>query len=167
MIIGIGGMSRSGKTTLAQEIASNYPYGTACVLSLDDYAVPEKDIPMINDMIDWEHPESIDFDRFYLDAVDNNKEYDLVLVEGFLVFLHEPLRKAFNMKICLTISKQEFERRRKEQYTEPQWYLDHIWDSYHRYQGRYEEECDLLLDGAGDVDLVPIVIGMTLGFIDE
>jgi len=156
MIIGIGGMSRSGKTTLAHKIAEYYKQYSVCVLSLDDYAIPEKDIPMIHDMIDWEHPESIDFDKFYLDVVDFSKEYDLVLAEGFLIFLHEPLRNAFDKKICATITKEEFARRRKDQYNEPQWYLDHIWDSYYRYQGRYEEECDLVLSGEGafDLDLV-------------
>ncbi|RLD22013.1 MAG: hypothetical protein DRI69_02455 [Bacteroidetes bacterium] len=167
MIIGIGGMSRSGKTTMAHQIAAHFEKGSVSVLSLDDYAFPEKEIPMINDMIDWEHPESIDFDRFYLDVYDSSKEYGLVLAEGFLIYLHEPLRKLFDKKICVTISREEFERRRKEQYTEPQWYLDHIWESYHRYQGRYEAECDLVFDASGTVDMVPIAIGMILEYMEE
>ncbi len=154
-------MSRSGKTTLAQQIASKYSRGSTCVLSIDDYAIAEKDIPMIDNMVDWEHPESIDFDRFYLDVVDAAKEYDLVIAEGFLIYLHEPLRKLFNKKICITITREEFERRRKEQYTEPQWYFDHIWDSYYRYQGRYESGCDLVVDGELAVD-----IEMIIEFID-
>lgn len=155
-------MSRSGKTTLAHQIAELVTGGRVRVLSLDDYAVPEKDIPMIRDMIDWEHPESIDFDRFYLDVYDANKEYDLVLAEGFLIYLHEPLRKLFDKRICISISREEFERRRKEQYTEPQWYLDHIWGSYYLYQGRYEAECDLVLDGSEGEDMVAIAIGMII-----
>jgi len=163
MIIGIGGMSRSGKTSLALQIAAHFNHNSACVLSLDDYTFPEKDIPMINDMLDWDHPESIDFDKFYLDVYDNSKEYDLVLAEGFLIYLHTPLRKLFDKKICVTVSREEFESRRKEQYDEPPWYRDHIWDSYYRYQGRYEEECDLVLDGSGAIELLPIVIAMVTG----
>ena len=157
MIIGIGGMSRSGKTTLAHQIATVYTKGTVAVLSLDDYAIPEKDIPKIRDMVDWEHPESIDFDRIYLDVYDANNQFDLVIAEGFLIYLHEPLRNLFDKKLCLTFSKKMFEQRRKEQYTEPQWYLDHIWESYYRYQRRYEEECDLVLDGALPIDLEQIL----------
>jgi uridine kinase len=162
MIIGIGGMSRSGKTTLAHQIAAGYTKGTVVVLSLDDYAVPKKDIPMVRDMIDWEHPESIDFDRFYLDVFDAGHQYDLVIAEGFLIYLHEPLRNLFDKKICVIITKEGFERRRREQYVEPQWYLDHIWDSYYRYQGRYEEVCDLVLDGERALDSDSV-----LRFIDE
>jgi uridine kinase len=153
MIIGIGGMSRSGKTTLAHQMAADYTKGSVVVLSLDDYALPEKDIPMIGDMIDWEHPESIDFDKYYLDIFDAGHQFDLVLAEGFLIFLHEPLRKLFDKKVCVTVTREEFERRRKLQYTEPYWYLDHIWDSYYLYQGRYEPECDLVLDGNLPIDL--------------
>jgi uridine kinase len=152
MIIGIGGMSRSGKTTLAKRIASNYTAGRVTILSLDDYAIPEKDIPMVRDMIDWEHPESIDFDRFYLDVYDAGHEFNLVLAEGFLIYLHPPLRDIFDKKICVTITREEFERRRKQQYKEPQWYLDHIWDSYQLYQGRFESECDLILNGDQSID---------------
>ena len=47
----------------------------------------------------------------------------------------------------------------KKQYSEPQWYREHIWDSYYRYQGRFEEECDLLVDGSGEVD-VEMVVGL-------
>ena len=154
-------MSRSGKTTLAQQIASKYSRGSTCVLSIDDYAIAEKDIPMIDNMVDWEHPESIDFDRFYLDVVDAAKEYDLVIAEGFLIYLHEPLRRLFEKKICITITREEFERRRKEQYTEPQWYLDHIWNSYQKFQARYEAECDLVVDAGQTVhiELIMKLIG--------
>ena len=114
MVIGIGGMSRSGKTWLAHEIGKLYGQTNAVVLSLDDYAVPEKDIPMIRDMVDWEHPESIDFDRLYLDVFDASHVFNLVIVEGFLIFLHEPIRKLLNKKICISIPRDVFEQRRKK-----------------------------------------------------
>ena len=69
MIIGIGGVSRSGKSTLAALIYRLYTEGgqTAIVLAQDDFVFPTEQIPKIRngseEEIDWEIPESIDFQR--------------------------------------------------------------------------------------------------------
>ena len=80
MTIGIGGISRSGKSTLAALIFQLFTvdegnpdfFGkggqTANILAQDDYVFPNEQIPIIRNgneiEIDWEIPESIDFQRY-------------------------------------------------------------------------------------------------------
>ncbi|MEL6252490.1 MAG: hypothetical protein AAFR87_10815, partial [Bacteroidota bacterium] len=60
MLIGIGGLSRSGKTKLAKRVKGLYKEQKVILLHQDDFVKAEEDIPLIQNHIDWEVPESID-----------------------------------------------------------------------------------------------------------
>ncbi|MBZ0243851.1 MAG: hypothetical protein K8F24_11590, partial [Bacteroidales bacterium] len=98
MIIGIGGASRAGKTTLAEWIRKQFPHQKTQILCQDDYVFPTRLIPRIQDRIDWEHPDSVDHEALRKAIIAEAKSNDLVIVEGLMVF-HDQLTNALYDKM--------------------------------------------------------------------
>lgn len=138
-IIGIGGVSQSGKSSLAEKIKKRFS-GNTLVWSQDDFTNPESQIPKINNLTDWEHPDSIDFQQIK-NLIEAQKEnYDLIILEGLLAFHDDELANFFDIKIMLTISKDTFLQRRKQETrwgSEPDWFIHHVWDSFLNF-GNYQ-----------------------------
>ena len=136
MIIGIGGVSNSGKSKLAEMLKDNFKDKKVKILSQDDFVFPFYEIPIINDHVNWESPESISFIA-YRDAILEAKEnYDIVVAEGLMVFYNNSINKLFDKKIFMEISKNTFVKRKKKDFRwgeEPDWYIQHIWKSFERF----------------------------------
>jgi len=156
MKIGIGGISRAGKTQLANYIKDLFPYRKTIVLCQDDFVFEQNKLPVIKDEIDWESPASIDFEKFRKAINKAGKEHDIVIVEGLLIFYNSGICTDLDKKIFVYINEAIF-RERKLKDTRwgsfPYWYVDHIWNSYRKY-GRVEREREdfLHLDGSRDFD---------------
>jgi nicotinamide/nicotinate riboside kinase len=157
MIIGIAGVSRSGKTTLADLIQKKLIMKgeTATVLHQDDFVMPENEIPKIRHRIDWECPQSIDFQRFKSKILEAKKQYKHVITEGLLNFWDADINLLFDKKIFVQISKETFlERRNKEKRWgfEPKWFYEHVWKSHEKY-GKIGLDADtIMLSGEVDFD---------------
>lgn len=139
-IIGIGGCSRSGKSSLARQINDALDNNRVLLLDMDDFVLPASEIPKINDRTDWERPESVDF-RQLVQTIKDNEDYDVIVVEGILIFANQELVELMDTKIWMQISRKAFLERRKKETRwgeEPDWFLDHVWDSYIKY-GQYPE----------------------------
>ncbi len=153
MIIGIGGISRAGKTTLALKLKEYYMNDGVKIFHLDKYTIPWNQIPKIGKMIDWEDPISINFNKLEQDIIESLKDNKIIIAEGFLIYYHQPIRDLFDIKIYLSISKDIFITRRKRQYNEPAWYIEHIWNSYHKNHNKFRKNCEIKLDENSDVYL--------------
>lgn len=93
MILGIGVASRSGKSTLAQDLKRRNEELYIAIISQDDYVYPENQIPKINSEIDWECPESINFEKFITVVKQANLIFDVTIAEGLLIFQNrEPFK---------------------------------------------------------------------------
>ena len=86
MIIGIGGVSRAGKTSLALQIEKWYESGSVKILHQDDFIRPIEKMPLVKGHIDWEHPDSYDFVGLVKTIKKERKKFDIVVVEGLMVF---------------------------------------------------------------------------------
>ena len=138
MVIGIGGVSRSGKTTRALDLQASFEKAgkTAVVLHQDDYTRPKRLIPRIRYKIDWEHPGSMDFRRLEKAILDARAQYDVVIAEGILVFYDPAVNALFDERYLMEIDRNTFlDRRTKETRwgREPRWYIEYVWDSYLRW----------------------------------
>ncbi len=134
MVIGIGGVSTSGKSGLARQIASMLPHKKVAVLCMDDYCRPN--LPSIRDHVDWEHPSSIDYDRYYDAVLAANATNDVVVAEGIFAFHNERINALYDKTIFLSIDKETFLKRKSIDLRwgkEPEWYMEHIWESYLQY----------------------------------
>ncbi|MFA5417164.1 MAG: hypothetical protein WC341_01775 [Bacteroidales bacterium] len=136
MVIGIGGVSNAGKSTLARNLKKVLHEVDVVSLCQDDFALPIGEIPKINGHTDWECTDSIDFDRFYKEALHQIKLHELVILEGIFAFQDERLNNLMDLKLFLTLDKKTFLTRKNKDIRwgkEPEWYVEHIWDSHQKY----------------------------------
>jgi len=158
--IGIGGVSRAGKTSLSNYIKSLYPSKSSYIITMDDYVKDEADIPKIMDHTDWEHPISINYERIQKTLKEAIDTYDIVITEGILIFYSKELNGLFDKRIFIDIPKTVFYKRKREDTrwgTEPDWYIDYIWDSYLKY-GKLKDSDTNTLYVHGTEDWSPMLI---------
>ncbi|MTI41045.1 uridine kinase family protein [Fulvivirga lutimaris] len=131
MIIGIAGVSRSGKTTLA--ISLKEKLGNAEIISLDDYPAKIENFKYIKDVIDWEHPSSLDFVKIIDVVREAATKNEIIIVEGIFLFHHETLKSLIDKFIYLDLEKEDFLKRKLHDNRWghiPNWYREHIWQSH-------------------------------------
>lgn len=138
LIIGIGGVSRAGKTKLARRLQRHFQeHGrSALILHQDAFVFPESLIPKVGGRVDWEHPGSIDFPRFRQAIQEAAKQFDVVFAEGLMAFYDAETNRLYDKCFFVEISRPTFLRRKaadKRWGEEPAWYVEHIWESYLKY----------------------------------
>ena len=137
VIVAIAGGTGSGKTTLAKKIIDSYQNVKINYLSLDSYY---KDFSQMSfterSKINFDHPDSIDFDLFYqqineyltgsdiktptysykrhkrLKKKGNLRQGDLLIVDGILILLKKSIRDFFDLSIFLKVNSSERLKRR-------------------------------------------------------
>jgi nicotinamide/nicotinate riboside kinase len=152
LCIGIGGVSRSGKTFLSGILKNVFE--NSVVIHQDTFVPDEQQIPKIKDHIDWERPEAIDWQSFRHAIVSAIQSGNIVIVEGLFTFNNHEINKLYNKTIFITLSKDEFLTRKNKDLRwgrEPIWYINHIWESYLQY-GLLPEELANSLKVNGEVD---------------
>ena len=140
-LIVIGGVSRSGKTTLAGELASLLP--NAIIISQDDFVLSEKFIPTIKDRINWEDTKSIDWISLIDQLNQLLSQYQFILLEGIFAYNSLVINDLVDYAIYLKLDYKMFiERRRQETRwgMEPHWYIDHVWKAHLKFANPYHIE---------------------------
>ncbi len=144
-------MSRAGKSTLANKLATEFNLSgyNVVIIDQDDYVLNQEQIPLIKNKTDWETPLSMDWPRLKTAITNNLIEYDIVILEGIFCFYDCEITTMMDLKIFLKISYRLFEERKKKDLRwdntpVPSWYRRHIWQSYKSY-GIPEEMNDVLL----------------------
>ncbi len=136
MIIGIGGVSRSGKTTLANRLVPFFKGKLTGILHQDEYVMAGYSAPLINGIFDWEHPGSIDFNRLKHDLLWMKGHLDVVILEGLFAFSDPDLVSNYDKKIYIDLDYNTFYERKKLDSRwgkVPEWYLEHIWKSHIKF----------------------------------
>ncbi|HEY9362753.1 MAG TPA: hypothetical protein VIQ00_05800 [Chitinophagaceae bacterium] len=163
MIIGIGGVSRAGKTSLSGFLKKNL--GRKCVeIHLDSYIkdsshwdffmkYPIFYLSSIHKMFDMEHPDVIDFNRLYEDIIRSNEENEIVIAEGFLI-THDPrIKNLIDCYIHVAVNKEEFIKRRTNDYKKSNsWYANHVWKSFMKYGNNYNGLNYMVVDANNEMD---------------
>ena len=95
-LLGIGGVSRSGKSELAQNLLTYYESQgkKVKILDQDKFIIDKRQIPRIKDRLDWEHPDSIDWSTL-TGEIHFNDKYDLKIVEGIFAFTKPEIARLF------------------------------------------------------------------------
>ncbi|XP_061483785.1 nicotinamide riboside kinase 1 isoform X2 [Rhineura floridana] len=164
LVIGLGGVTNGGKTTLARRLKKQLP--NCIILSQDDYFKPESDVAVDEhgflqyDVLDALHMEKMVADiRSWMTNLedsaltrppysthDNQKGAEgtrVLIVEGFLLYNYKPLSDIWNKKYFLTIPYEECKRRRSSRIYNPPdspGYFDgHVWPMYLKHKREMEE----------------------------
>lgn len=158
MIIGIGGVSRAGKTTLSSFLKKKLKKRTFEV-HLDHYIkdsshwdffakFPAFYLSKLYRKFDMEHPDTIDFNRLYKDIVHYSKEYEVVIAEGFLISYDPRIRNLINKYIHIHMSKEVFLQRRMNDFKRNnEWYANHVWNSFMKYGNNYHDLDYIVVNG--------------------
>ena len=144
-MVGIAGVSCSGKTTVALELLRTNP--KSALISFDDYIYSSKEIDY-SKVSDWESPrlyklgalkkdlvklkkgETITYSTHSRKSSIENiiaktaKSKPLIIVEGFLLFYDLGVREQLDLRIFLDLPEEEILRRRFARRTEKD-YWDH------------------------------------------
>jgi uridine kinase len=132
-LILIGGVSRSGKTTLAKQLSLLLP--NTRIISQDDFVLPSSSLPLIRDRYDWDSPESIDWSILYRHITQELTQHEHVILEGIFAYNSQKINRLSDYNIYLSLDQSTFQERRKKETrwgTEPSWYMAHVWNAHIR-----------------------------------
>ena len=156
LIIGIGGGTGSGKTTVVNQIISEFPKGEVQVISQDSYYKDTSHLTFEDRCkINFDHPQSIDFILLetHLKELKKGKNINqpvysfkthnrtgdttltepkkVIIVEGILILSNTQLRSIFDVKIFVHADSDErLIRRLKRDIAERGRDLDEVLDRY-------------------------------------
>ncbi|XP_053559110.1 nicotinamide riboside kinase 2 [Bombina bombina] len=175
IIIGIGGITNGGKTTLTKRLINILP--NCCVVHQDDFFKPPDQIEVGEDGFkQWDVITSIDMEamvntvsawienpvKFALShgisvspphKGSDKEDLQILILEGFLLYNHKMLAEMCTERYYLTIPYEECKKRRSgRNYTVPDppgLFDGHVWPMYLKHRKEMEESgvCIVSLDG--------------------
>ncbi|XP_018530185.1 nicotinamide riboside kinase 1 isoform X2 [Lates calcarifer] len=155
LIVGVGGMTNGGKSTLSKSLHQQIP--NSCIIAQDSYFKDDSVVPVDSngfkqyDMLDALHMDTLmsEVDSWRRDPESFLKQRGLnperttptvdtevyvLIVEGFLIFNYRPLNELFDKRYFMEIPYDVCKRRRSLRvYTppDPPGYFDgHVWPMY-------------------------------------
>lgn len=158
IVVGLGGGTASGKTTVCRKIGAYFSPGQVCILDQDSYYRDLSDTPIEERrLFNFDHPAAFDIDLLveHLDSLRNGKAIEkpiysyathsrtsetkrvepsaIVILEGILVLDSKPLRERMDVKIFVdTDDDIRFIRRLRRDLNERGRDLENVIDQYQR-----------------------------------
>jgi len=154
----IAGISRSGKSSLAKELCARL--SSSIHLDQDQFVKPESEIPLIRGRIDWETPDSIDWQNWNKAILKGLGEHSYVIAEGIFALTDTDLIKQASLIILLEIDEAEFKARRKDETRwgeEPDWFIQHVWNAHIQYHNPHKIHPDFVLNSYSVDDIQQII----------
>jgi uridine kinase len=156
IVIGIGGGTGSGKTTVAKEVRKHFPEESVVIVHHDSYYVDRSDLsPENRENINYDHPDSFDNDLLKEQLTDlragrpiEKPIYDfethtrrketitvrparIILLEGILVLAEDELRELMDIKLFVdTDADERFIRRLRRDITDRGRTVDQVIEQY-------------------------------------
>ncbi|XP_072261220.1 nicotinamide riboside kinase 2 [Pyxicephalus adspersus] len=171
IIIGIGGVTNGGKTTLTKRLIATLP--NSCVVHQDDFFKPPDQIEvgedgfkqwdvitsldmeaMVNTVTAWvENPVKFARSHGKSRSASSNSDVQILILEGFLLYNNKLLASMCTERYYLTIPYDECKRRRSgRNYTVPDppgLFDGHVWPMYlkHRHEMKQSGVSIVSIDG--------------------
>eukprot|EP00747_Dinoflagellata_sp_TGD_P030018 gnl/TRDRNA2_/TRDRNA2_134337_c0_seq1.p1 gnl/TRDRNA2_/TRDRNA2_134337_c0~~gnl/TRDRNA2_/TRDRNA2_134337_c0_seq1.p1 ORF type:complete len:374 (+),score=79.20 gnl/TRDRNA2_/TRDRNA2_134337_c0_seq1:65-1186(+) len=155
LFVGIGGASKTGKTTLTAALADCIRGKGREVATVDmgkfDRCPGTYSLGAGVHESMFENPSSVnwqDFVRAITTAADKvaskgtQQVPSIVIAEGFLIFWMRQIREAFHKRIYLRATREEVLRRRQASATLPEPFVEHVFWPCHLQFGQPQDVCD-------------------------
>lgn len=165
MIIGIGGVSRAGKTTLAEKLKTEFlkKGKTIDIFCQDDFLKPKITLSKVEGIPDWERPSSIKWDLLTKNV--ENSTADIIIIEGLFSFYPASFRAHYDLKIFINLPKKLFVSRRlqddrwtESEGKEPAWHIEHVWRSFLKYGQMKDDKSEYFqIPGEEELDVSKIL----------
>ncbi|XP_077903608.1 nicotinamide riboside kinase 1 isoform X2 [Ictidomys tridecemlineatus] len=156
-VIGIGGVTNGGKTTLAKNLQKHLP--NCSIICQDDFFKPESEVETDkNGFLQYDVLEALNMEEMMsaiscwmespghsVESTDGTsaEEIPILIIEGFLLFNYRPLDTVWNRSYFLTIPYEECKRRRSTRIykpPDPPGYFDgHVWPMYLKHRREMED----------------------------
>ncbi|MFH1690083.1 MAG: uridine kinase [Candidatus Eisenbacteria bacterium] len=156
IIIGIGGGTGSGKTTVAKQVRKHFPEESVVIVHHDSYYVDRSDLsPASRENINYDHPDSFDNELLLAQLNDlrggkavDKPIYDfethtrrketitvrparIILLEGILVLAEDVLRETMDIKLYVdTDADERFIRRLRRDISDRGRTVDQVIEQY-------------------------------------
>jgi uridine kinase len=156
IVIGIGGGTGSGKTTVAKQVRKHFPEESVVIVHHDSYYVDRGDLPPSSrEKINYDHPDSFDNDLLIAQLSDlrggkaiEKPIYDfethtrrkdtitvrparIILLEGILVLSEDVLRETMDIKLYVdTDADERFIRRLRRDISDRGRTVDQVIEQY-------------------------------------
>jgi len=150
-LILISGISRSGKSTLAKQLQKDLPQ--VLVIHQDEYTLPEEQLPRIKHRIDWEKPDTLDWNKLCQLINQEMEKHQYLILEGIFALANTEILSLSAFTIALELDKSEFLSRRKTETRwgkEPNWFIEHVWQSHLEHHNPYKTKIDLTLSNINE-----------------
>ena len=160
IIVGIGGISRSGKSSVSRALVKAIP--NSIYVRQDSYLTHPKSVmdPKYGQILNWEDVNSYDLPKLVKNIVELRSHWiskttvlTTIIVEGFLIFANEDLAMLFNKSVLIDIPMDvAFQRRMatkkmSDNIKFAQYYSEHyIWDSFKKFN-QFIPKDTLVIDG--------------------
>ncbi|XP_078070670.1 nicotinamide riboside kinase 1-like isoform X2 [Mustelus asterias] len=171
-IVGIGGVTNGGKSTLACKLKKALP--NSVLLCQDTFFKPVNEVEigedgfqqydaldmeaMMNAVKAWMENMTVVHIGQEAPVLSENKGPNILIVEGFLLYNYKPLNDVFNQRYYLSIPYEECKRRRCLRVYDPPDppgnFDGHVWPMYLKNRKEMEEKvADIIhLDGTNPPD---------------
>lgn len=133
LIIGIGGISRSGKSTLTERLSKHYKCPS---ISIDNFLFTAVSEQFTTTTIHWESAMCCCFDDFYKEIFKlvTAGTAQMIILEGYLLYQRYDINNLYDLKIMLKMSKEGAYNRllkmRPGLINSREWYDKIMWEEF-------------------------------------
>lgn len=114
LIIGVAGGTASGKSTFCELLSKDLIDLKIKTIHMDEYfkaVKPKVTAPFTGiEYDDYNHPDAVDIDKLVCDLdklVDNDRDIDVIIVEGLFALYADALCKYFDLKVFIDVQSDE------------------------------------------------------------
>lgn len=181
-VVGIGGESASGKSTLSNLLEEKLSDYRVKVFHMDKYFREPEERPQILGILDGKvyrddnHPDTLDLERLHVDvAAAKEEDIDVILIEGMFILWDEAMAPLLDLKVFVDCDPDERLIRRIARNLKFGYDLDDIMSRYvQAVQPRQREyvvpskwKADIIVNGFRTVDGGPAGVDILLSWIQR